>query len=131
MDERVPVHLRTLKPSTIQQEEQEDISMTPSEFDYDGHFGYTPTPSPPPEVANALTQEQISMGMIKVEGISLQGGTMGPPFQPYNAYESNFDGNKRSGYSGRRMLAIPSQRKRRERDSDEDITTSGRKKPRA
>ena len=57
---------------------------SPSKSNFDAHFGYTPSPPPPREVANLLTQEQIDMGMYKVEAGSgtaapMVPGSMGPP----------------------------------------------------
>jgi hypothetical protein len=109
--------------------------VDPSQFDYDAHFGYSPSPSPPPEVANQLTQEQIEMGMFKVEPGSLGSlGTMGPP-QPVTREESvdAFKGRKPSGRSSNPGLGVyPSSRKRKDRDSEgEDNGGSiGRKKTR-
>lgn len=113
---------------------EEDFDPPPaSKFVYNAHFGYSPTPSPPPEVANQLTQEQTDMGMFKVEpgpGITGQ-GSMGPP-QPVPR-EDNVDSFKRGGNRGARSTALlPSGRKRKDRDSEgEDNTASlGRKKTR-
>lgn len=109
--------------------------VDPSQFDYDAHFGYSPSPSPPPEVANQLTQEQIEMGMFKVEPGTLGSlGTMGPP-QPVTREESvdAFKGRKPSGRSSNAGLGVyPSSRKRKDRDSEgEDNGGSiGRKKTR-
>jgi hypothetical protein len=107
---------------------------SPSEYSHDAHFGYSPTPSPPPEVANLLTQEQIDMGMIKVEpGSAGLLGTMGPP-QPVLREESvdiSFK-NRRPSQRSTGAPAVVSSRKRKDRDSDgEDNTGSiGRKKTR-
>lgn len=109
--------------------------VDPSQFEYDAHFGYSPTPSPPPEVANQLTQEQIDMAMFKVEPGSLGSlGTMGPP-QPVAREESvdAFKGRKPSGRSSNAALGVfLSSRKRKDRDSEgEDNGGSiGRKKTR-
>jgi hypothetical protein len=105
-----------------------------SQFDYDAHFGYSPTPSPPPEVANQLTQEQIDMSMFKVEPGSVGlPGTMGPP-QPVAREESvdAFKGRRPVRTSGAGLGVFPSSRKRKDRDSEgEDNGGSlGRKKTR-
>jgi hypothetical protein len=108
----------------------------PSQFDYDAHFGYSPTPSPPPEIANQLTQEQLDMSMFKVEPGALGSlGTMGPP-QPVTREESvdAFKGRSRpSGRtSGTGLGVFPSSRKRKDRDSEgeENGGPIGRKKTR-
>ena len=82
----------------------EDFDLpSPSKYSFDAHFGYTPSPSPPPEVANLLTQEQIDMGMYKVESGSgnpgpVVSGSMGPP-QPV-LREENIDTFKGRGATG-------------------------------
>lgn len=112
-----------------------DEPMGPSQFDYDAHFGYSPTPSPPPEVANQLTQEQIDMSMFKVESGSVGLlGAMGPP-QPIVREESvdAFKGRRPSvRTSGAGLGVFPSSRKRKDRDSEGEDTggSLGRKKTR-
>lgn len=106
---------------------------SPSEFNYDPHHGYSPTPSPPPEIANQLTQEQIDMGMIKVEpGSGGLLGTMGPP-QPVIREES-VDTSFKSKRPSQRPSGQPvvSGRKRKDRDSDGEENTGSivRKKTR-
>jgi hypothetical protein len=114
----------------------EDDSPTdapsPSAFPYDPHYGYSPTPSPPPEIANQLTQEQIDMGMIKIEPGSLgqtATGNMGPPPQPV-VREESVDAFKGRGVIRRSSASGTINRKRKDRDSDIDdsIVTTGRKK---
>jgi hypothetical protein len=107
---------------------------SPSKYNFDAHFGYTPSPSPPPEVANLLTQEQIDMGMYKVEpGLGtiapVAPGSMGPP-QPVLREEivDTFKGRGAAGAGGGRGVrpigALPSasstaaRRKRKDRDSE-------------
>lgn len=112
----------------------EDIPpASPSEFNFDPHYGYSPTPSPPPEIANQLTQEQIEMGMIKVEpGSGGLLGTMGPP-QPVIREES-VDTSFKTRRPSQRPSGPPvvSGRKRKDRDSDGEDNTGpiGRKKTR-
>jgi len=134
LDTRLAPTARTLKPTAEDDELPED-APSPSSFPYDPHFGYTPTPSPPPEVATQLTQEQIDMGMIKVEpgsGMGGQQGSMGPPAQPVQR-EENVDAF-RGRSTGRRgsSAIVGGSRKRKDRDSDgeEVIGTTGRKKTR-
>jgi hypothetical protein len=107
-----------------------DISPpSPDTFDFDAHFGYSPTPSPPPEVANQLTQEQIKMGMYKVEDSGLN-SSMGPPLFPYTIRD---DVDLRRANRGRATNAgMQGTRKRKERDSDgeENAGTLNRKKSR-
>ena len=118
---------------------------SPSKHDYDAHFGYSPSPSPPPVVANLLTQEQIALGMYKVEpGAGATGssavagvpGNMGPP-QPVLREESvdAYKIARGAGGGGRSRPflgggpAIPiARQKRKDRDSDEE-SSSRKKRP--
>lgn len=75
-----------LPPSSPPPVDEEPDPPSPSTYNFDAHFGYSPTPSPPPEIANQLTQPQITMGMYKLEpgtggatGTSTGTGSMGPP----------------------------------------------------
>jgi hypothetical protein len=124
--------LHPSSPPASPPEEEDFDPPSPSKFVYDAHYGYSPTPSPPPEVANQLTQEQIDMGMFKVEpgsGIALQ-GNMGPP-QPVPR-EDNVEAFKRGGARGARSTAPSSGRKRKDRDSEgeDNVAPLGKKKTR-
>ena len=103
---------------------EELLPASPSDFNHNAHFGYSPTPSPPPEVANLLTQEQIDMGMIKVEpGSAGLLGTMGPPQQVVReeSVDISFRNRRPSQQSSG---AIWSGRKRKDRDSDGEDNTA-------
>jgi hypothetical protein len=84
---------------------------SPVTFDFDAHFGYSPTPSPPPEVALQLTEEQLKMGMFKVED-SMIPTNMGPPSLPFSIREDTKGGRTRT------LNVSQGSKKRKERDSD-------------
>jgi hypothetical protein len=133
LDFLVGLEQRIPSKDTATMDVAEDLPpASPSEFNHDPHYGYSPTPSPPPEIANQLTQEQIDMGMIKVEpGSGGLLGTMGPP-QPVIREES-VDTSFKTRRPSQRPSGPPaiSGRKRKDRDSDgEDNTGSIRKKTR-
>ena len=87
----------------------------PTEFTYDAHFGYSPTPSPPPEIANQLTKEQIEMGMYKVEsGQGQLQGTMGPPTLP----QEEVTDKNRGARTKLPTVPPPPSRKRKDREND-------------
>jgi len=113
----------------------EDIDLgeipEPSEFTYDAHYGYTPTPSPEPEIANQLTKEQLEMGMYKVEpGQGQPQGTMGPPAVPQEEAVETF--KNRGARSKPPAIPPPPNRKRKDRESDVELASgaTGRKKSR-
>jgi hypothetical protein len=113
----------------------EDIDLgeipEPSEFTYDPHYGYTPSPSPEPEIANQLTKEQIEMGMYKVEpGQGLPQGAMGPPAIPQEEAVDSF--KNRGSRTKPPAVPPPPNRKRKERESDVELGSgsTGRKKSR-
>lgn len=136
------VGLTPASPPTSPPAEEDFEPPSPSTFDFDAHYGYSPTPSPPPEIANQLTQEQIEMGMYKVESGSgaIVAGNMGPP-QPV-VREEGIDTFKGRGGGGgvtrgggrttsTSSATLPSmRRKRKDRDSDaeENMALSSRKK---
>jgi len=103
------------------------------DLQYDAHFGYSPTPSPPPEVALQLTQEQIDMGMVKVEPGSSQGatGNMGPP-QPVVREESadTFRRGSRGGARGGSVMSMGRKRKDRDSEGEDNAAVIGRKRSR-
>jgi hypothetical protein len=123
-----------LTPSSPPKSPTEDVdveSPSPSAFDFDAHFGYSPTPSPAPEVANQLTQEQIDMGMFKVEGTGVP-GNMGPPSLPFPGREDTIDPLKRGARARTTALVPPGSRKRKDRDSEgeDNIPILARKRSR-
>lgn len=105
----------------------------PETFNRDVHFGYSPTPDPPIEIATQLTKEQIALGMFKVDGNS-SSGTTGliqreeESVEVFKARVQMTSGETASG-SGRRGSSRPSvtstiatatRRKRKDRESDVD-----------
>jgi hypothetical protein len=140
------VGLNPASPPNSPPADEEFDPPSPSKWDFDRHFGYSPSPSPPLEVANLLTQEQIDMGMYKVEpgaAASIIPGNMGPP-QPVLREEivDTFKGRGAAGIGvrGTRTSAVlPStssaaaaaaaatRRKRKDRDSEGE-EPSGRKR---
>jgi len=128
------VGLNTASPPTSPHADVEFDPPSPSKYSFDAHFGYTPSPSPQPEVANLLTQEQIDSGMYKVNAGSgtagpVISGSMGPP--QLILREDIVDAFKGRGVAGaggrgaRTSAALPSmssaaaaRRKRKDRDSD-------------
>ena len=128
------VTLTPASPPTSPPADEEFDPPSLSKYNFDPHFGYTPSPSPPPEVANLLTQEQIDMGMYKLEPGSgtaapVVAGSMGPP-QPVLREESvdMFKGRGGAGVGGRgtrtggvlpsASSAAAARRKRKDRDSE-------------
>jgi len=122
---------------------------SPSTFNRDAHFGYSPTPSPPGEVATQLTKDQISLGMFKVEGNS-SSGMMGHPMSMHREDESadafrsrgqTVSGGAATASGGRgstrltmaSTLSAATRRKRKDRDSDVDdnLAPSSKRKSRA
>ena len=140
------VGLNPASPPISPSAEEDFQPPSPTAINYDAHYGYSPTPSPPPEVANQLTQEQTDMGMYKVEpgtGTQLQPvpGNMGPP--QIVGREESVDIFKGRGAVGsqagaargsRTQTILPPnprrKRKDRESDAEENIAPSGRKKTR-
>jgi hypothetical protein len=127
------VGLNPASPPTSPPADEDFEPPSPSAFNFDAHFGYSPTPSPPPETANQLTQEQIDMGMFKVEsGSGAAPGNMGPP-QPVVREESVDTFKGRGAISRSKPSATLSgiRRKRKDRESDEETAaTTSRKKTR-
>lgn len=131
--------LNPASPPTSPPADEEFDPASPIKYSYDAHFGYTPSPSPPPEVANLLTQEQIDMGMYKVDPGSgtaapVISGSMGPPqLVLREEIVDTFKGRGAAGVGGRGSRAsavLPStssasaaRRKRKDRDSDGEETS--------
>lgn len=123
--------------------DQDFAPPSPSTFNRDAHFGYSPTPSPPPEIATQLTTEQLGLGMFKVEGLSH--GMMASThreddpeaFRGRGSIGSGGTGIASGGRNSARtgmtsvLPAIPRRkRKDRESDVDDNLAQSNRKRGR-